>query len=166
MPGNPINYVHTCEVMWYNSLVVARQNVQITSILSDFTLGSWTNFDVSLSLIWMTFGRLYPTDHTVRLANPFWIDDKDRTILLPLMKNNLMLSTHTTLIVLFQSIHRGDGWRVHCLGSCGHADPGRSGVYLHPGGDQLSCSTSSLCVYVGSIVARMQWTGMLSVQYY
>ena len=64
--------------------------------------------------------------------------------------------TYITLLALFQSIHSGDGWCVHSLGSCGHTDPRRSGVHLHPGGDQLSSSTSGLCVYIGSVVAWMQ----------
>ena len=71
-------------------------------------------------------------------------------------KSNAIHLTHLTLVSLFQSIHSGDGWRVYSLGSCGHTDPGRSGVHLHPGGDQLSSSTSGLCIYFGSVVARMQ----------
>ena len=35
----------------YNFLVVVRQNVPITSILADCTLGSWKDFDINLSLI-------------------------------------------------------------------------------------------------------------------
>ena len=41
----------TIQVLAYNSLVVARQNVPITSILTNCTLGSWKDFDVDLSLI-------------------------------------------------------------------------------------------------------------------
>ena len=37
--------------MRYNSLLVAHQNVPITAILTDFTLGSWKDFDVGLLLI-------------------------------------------------------------------------------------------------------------------
>ena len=49
------------QVFLYNSLGVARQNVPITSILANYTLGSWKDFDVNLSLIgskdmiWKTF---------------------------------------------------------------------------------------------------------------
>ena len=39
------------QVLSYNSLVVARQNVPITSILTNCTLDSWKDFDVDLSLI-------------------------------------------------------------------------------------------------------------------
>ena len=39
------------QVLSYNSLVFARQNVPITWILTNFTLGSWKDFDVDLSLI-------------------------------------------------------------------------------------------------------------------
>ena len=51
-----INKYDTIEftVIWlklYNSLVVACQNVPTTSVLTNFTLGSWKDFDVGLSLI-------------------------------------------------------------------------------------------------------------------
>ena len=48
-----------CDII--NSLVAARQNVPITSILTDFALASWEDFDVGLSLIgseemiWITY---------------------------------------------------------------------------------------------------------------
>ena len=51
----------TIQVVWYDSLVVARQNVPITSILTDFISGSWKDFDGALSLIgskeiiWITY---------------------------------------------------------------------------------------------------------------
>ena len=46
------NTLHTKPVRkCYNSLVVARQNMPITSIHTDFTLGSWKDFDVDLKLI-------------------------------------------------------------------------------------------------------------------
>ena len=47
----PSLILSSIQVMWYDSVVVGRQNVQITSILTDFTLGSWKDFDVGLSLI-------------------------------------------------------------------------------------------------------------------
>ena len=39
------------QVLWYNYLVIARQNVQIASILTDFRLGSRKDFDAALPLI-------------------------------------------------------------------------------------------------------------------
>ena len=55
------NYWHHChsknilpppiQVVRYNSLIVACQNVPITSILTDFALGSWKYTDVGL---WLT----------------------------------------------------------------------------------------------------------------
>ena len=41
----------TIQVLSYNSLVIARQNVPITSILTNCTLGSWKDFDVDFSVI-------------------------------------------------------------------------------------------------------------------
>ena len=38
-------------ILWYNSLFVCHQNVPITSILTDFTLVSWKDFDVNFLLI-------------------------------------------------------------------------------------------------------------------
>ena len=34
----------------YNNLIIAYQNVPITSVLTDFTLGSLKDFDVGISL--------------------------------------------------------------------------------------------------------------------
>ena len=39
------------QAIWYNSIIVACPNVPITSILTDFSLGSWKDFDVGLLLI-------------------------------------------------------------------------------------------------------------------
>ena len=61
----------TIQVMWYNSRVVARKNVPITSTFTDFILGSLKDFEVTLSLIgskemiWITY-----LDHILRLK-PF-----------------------------------------------------------------------------------------------
>ena len=44
-------YCRAIQVLSDNSLVVADQNVPITSILTNCTLGSWKDFDVDLSLI-------------------------------------------------------------------------------------------------------------------
>ena len=41
----------TIQVMWYNYLVVVRQNLPIMSILTDFTLGSCKDFNVRFLLI-------------------------------------------------------------------------------------------------------------------
>ena len=43
--------IEAIQVVRYDSLVFARQNMPITSTLTDFTLGSWKYFDVSFSLI-------------------------------------------------------------------------------------------------------------------
>ena len=56
LPKHVINIVacdevNSIQVLSYNSLVVAYQNVPITSILTNYTLGSWKDFDVDLSLI-------------------------------------------------------------------------------------------------------------------
>ena len=41
----------TIQAMWYNSLIVARQNVPIMPILTDFRLGLWKDLNVDLYLI-------------------------------------------------------------------------------------------------------------------
>ena len=46
-----IHVTRAIQVLQYNSLVVAHQNVPITSVLTNCTLGSWKDFDVDLSLI-------------------------------------------------------------------------------------------------------------------
>ena len=45
------------QAMWYNFLLVARQNVPIKFILTDFTLDSWKDFDGSLS--WLPHKKWY-----------------------------------------------------------------------------------------------------------
>ena len=57
-PISPVNtlpvltfLMSSIQVLSYDSLVVALQNVPITSILTNHTLGSWRGFDVNLSLI-------------------------------------------------------------------------------------------------------------------
>ena len=63
------------QVMWFNSLVVSRQNQPIMSILTNFTLRSWKDFDVGLSLIgskemiWKTSLSTYSTCYTVKLKS-------------------------------------------------------------------------------------------------
>ena len=47
----PVFHCKPIQVLSYNSLVIARQNVPITSILTNCTLGSWQDFDFNLSLI-------------------------------------------------------------------------------------------------------------------
>ena len=62
------------QVLSYNSLVLARQNVSITSVLTNCTLGSWKDIDVNLSLIgykemiWKTC-----FDSSWRFSTQFWV---------------------------------------------------------------------------------------------
>ena len=44
-------FLPSIQVMWHMSLIVSRQNVSITSIITGFTLSLWKYFDVSLLLI-------------------------------------------------------------------------------------------------------------------
>ena len=92
----------TIQVLWCNSLVDARQNLPITSIFTEFTLGSWKDFDVGLSLIgskemiWKTsFGGICntpPSSHILR-----WT--KCSCIISTLLKLNMKM------IITFKQVH-------------------------------------------------------------
>ena len=118
------------QVMWYNSLIIDRQNLPITSILTEFTLGSWKDFDVGLLLIG---SKEMLRITSFKLNSNLFVDislDKFRIIFRCFMKSQIskkLFFLHFTLwpqAATFDNVACSASIRIYHWGGCSSMDWG------------------------------------------